>query len=53
VTPYLVRPIELGADLVVHSSSKYINGGGNSVSGVIIDAEFFAWDFERSQHLRH
>lgn len=50
-TPYLVRPIELGADLVVHSSSKYINGGGNSVSGVIIDAESFAWDFDRFEAL--
>lgn len=50
-TPYLVNPIELGADLVVHSSSKYINGGGNSVSGVIVDAESFPWNFERFKAL--
>lgn len=46
-TPYLVNPISLGADIVIHSSSKYINGNGNSVSGVIIDSGNFAWDFEK------
>lgn len=46
-TPFLVRPIELGADVVVHSSSKYINGGGNSISGVIIDGGSFRWNPER------
>lgn len=46
-TPYLVRPIELGADIVLHSSSKYINGGGNSISGVIIDSTRFRWDAEK------
>lgn len=50
-TPYLVKPIELGADLVIHSSSKYINGGGNAVSGVIVDAESFSWDFDRYKAL--
>jgi len=43
-TPYLVHPFELGADIVVHSTSKYINGGGNSISGVIIDGGRFEWD---------
>ncbi|MBR1422806.1 MAG: O-acetylhomoserine aminocarboxypropyltransferase/cysteine synthase [Ruminococcus sp.] len=43
-TPYLVRSFEQGADIVVHSTSKYINGGGNSISGVIIDSGNFNWD---------
>lgn len=42
-TPYLVNPIKLGADIVIHSSSKYINGSGNSVSGVIVDPGKFGW----------
>lgn len=47
VTPVLLNPIKLGADVVVHSSSKYINGGGNAISGVIIDSGRFRWDPER------
>jgi len=43
-TPYIIKPIEYGADIVVHSSSKYINGGGNSISRVIIDSGNFRWD---------
>ena len=43
-TPYLVHPFELGADIVVHSASKYINGGGNSIAGIIIDSGRFKWD---------
>ena len=46
-TPRLVRPLSLGADIVIHSSSKYINGGGNAISGVIIDGGSFSWDFDR------
>lgn len=46
-TPYLCRPLALGADAVVESSSKYINGSGNSISGLIIDAGRFKWDGER------
>lgn len=46
-TPYLVNPIELGADIVIHSSSKYINGSADSISGVIIDSGKFSWDFEK------
>ncbi|MBR1863794.1 MAG: O-acetylhomoserine aminocarboxypropyltransferase/cysteine synthase [Ruminococcus sp.] len=46
-TPYLIKPFGHGADIVVHSSSKYINGGGNSISGVIVDGGKFSWDFER------
>lgn len=51
-TPYLVNPIDLGADVVVHSTSKYINGGGNSISGLIIDSGNFPWDFERYPGLK-
>ncbi len=50
-TPYLIRPFEFGADIVVHSTSKYINGGGNSISGVIIDSGKFKWDFGRYKGL--
>mgnify|MGYP000794955519 CR=1 FL=1 len=46
-TPYLVRPIEYGADVVIHSSSKYINGSGNSISGIIVDGGKFKWDKDR------
>lgn len=46
-TPYLINPFDYGADIVVHSSSKYINGGGNSISGVIIDSGNFKWNSER------
>ena len=52
VTPYVIRPIELGADIVVHSSSKYINGGGNSISGIILDSGKFKWDFEKFSALK-
>ena len=43
-TPYLVRPFEFGADIVVHSSSKYINGNGSAISGIIVDSGKFKWD---------
>lgn len=46
-TPCLVRPLDLGADIAVHSSSKYINGGGNSISGVIAVGGKFDWDYEK------
>ena len=46
-TPYLVHAFDLGADIVVHSSSKYINGGGNAISGVIVDNGSFHWDESR------
>ena len=46
-TPYLIQPFTYGADIVIHSTSKYINGGGNSISGIIIDSGNFAWDPER------
>ncbi|EHI97204.1 Cysteine synthase [Clostridium sp. DL-VIII] len=50
-TPFLIKPIEFGADIVIHSSSKYINGSGNSISGVIIDSGNFKWDFGRYPNL--
>lgn len=46
-TPYLINPFDYGADIVIHSSSKYINGGGNSISGIIIDSGNFKWDTTR------
>lgn len=46
-TPYLIKPLDFGADIVIHSSSKYINGGGNSISGVIVDGGKFNWDFSK------
>ena len=46
-TPYLIKTIEHGADIVVNSSSKYINGSSNSISGILTDAGKFKWDFEK------
>lgn len=43
-TPYLLRPLELGADIVVHSASKFLAGHGTALGGVIVDAGRFAWD---------
>lgn len=43
-TPYLVRPIELGADIVVHSATKFIGGHGTTIGGVIIDSGKFDWE---------
>ena len=42
-TPYLVRPIEYGADIVVHSATKFIGGHGTALGGVIIDSGKFEW----------
>lgn len=43
-TPYLVRPIEYGADIVVHSATKFIGGHGTTIGGVIIDSGKFDWE---------
>ena len=43
-TPYLVRPIEHGADIVVHSATKFIGGHGTSIGGVIVDGGKFDWE---------
>ncbi len=42
-TPYLIRPIEYGADIVVHSATKFIGGHGTAIGGVIIDSGSFDW----------
>lgn len=42
-TPYLLKPIQYGADIVIHSLTKYITGNGTSLGGVIIDAGNFDW----------
>ena len=42
-TPYLVRPIEYGADIVVHSATKFIGGHGTAIGGVIVDSGNFDW----------
>lgn len=42
-TPYLIRPIEFGADVVVHSATKFIGGHGTSIGGVIVDSGKFDW----------
>lgn len=43
-TPYLVRPIEYGANIVVHSATKFIGGHGTSIGGVIVDGGNFDWE---------
>ena len=43
-TPYLVRPIEYGADIVVHSATKFIGGHGTAIGGVIVDGGTFDWE---------
>ena len=43
-TPYLVRPIEHGADIVVHSATKFIGGHGTTIGGVIVDGGKFDWE---------
>ncbi|MDT3925554.1 homocysteine synthase, partial [Staphylococcus saprophyticus] len=43
-TPYLLRPFEFGADIIVHSATKFIGGHGTSIGGVIVDSGKFNWD---------
>jgi O-acetylhomoserine (thiol)-lyase len=42
-TPYLIKPIEFGADIVVHSATKFIGGHGTSIGGIIVDSGKFDW----------
>jgi O-acetylhomoserine (thiol)-lyase len=42
-SPYLIRPIEWGADIIVHSATKFLGGHGNSMAGVIVDSGKFDW----------
>lgn len=46
-TPFIATPLTLGADVVIHSTSKYLNGGGNSIGGIIVDGGRFKWDFDK------
>lgn len=46
-TPYLIRPIEHGADIVVHSATKFLGGHGTTLGGVIVDSGKFEWTAER------
>lgn len=46
-TPYLCRPLELGADVVLHSTTKYLSGHGNASGGVVIDGGRFDWNEAR------
>lgn len=48
-TPYLCRPIDFGADIVVHSLTKYIGGHGTSVGGIIVDSGKFDWAANRDR----
>ncbi|MBI1920252.1 MAG: O-acetylhomoserine aminocarboxypropyltransferase/cysteine synthase [Geobacter sp.] len=49
-TPYLCRGTELGADIVIHSTSKFINGTGSAIGGAIIDMGKFDWGSEKFPH---
>jgi len=50
-SPYLCRPFEHGADIVVHSATKFIGGHGTSIGGVIVDSGKFPWDNGKFPHL--
>lgn len=47
-TPYLIRPIEHGADIVIHSATKFIGGHGTTLGGIIVDAGSFDWAASRA-----
>ena len=49
-TPYLIRPLEHGADIVVHSATKFIGGHGSSLGGVIVDGGTFDWKAEPEKY---
>ena len=51
-TPYLCRPFEHGADIVVHSLTKYLGGHGNSIGGVIVDSGNFPWAEHKAKFKR-
>jgi O-acetylhomoserine (thiol)-lyase len=51
-TPYLCRPFEFGADIVVHSLTKYLGGHGNSLGGAIVDSGKFPWAEHRARFRR-
>ncbi|MBU3735809.1 MAG: O-acetylhomoserine aminocarboxypropyltransferase/cysteine synthase [Methylobacterium sp.] len=51
-SPYLCRPFELGADIVVHSLTKYLGGHGNSIGGAIVDSGKFPWAEHKARFKR-
>lgn len=51
-TPYLLRPFEFGADIVIHSLTKYLGGHGNSLGGVIVDSGKFPWAEHKARFRR-
>lgn len=51
-TPYLCKPLELGADILVYSTTKYLNGHGSAVGGVVIDAGRFDWPEDKFQDFK-
>jgi len=51
-TPYLIRPFEHGADIVVHSLTKYMGGHGTTLGGVIVDSGRFPWDQHKARFPR-
>jgi O-acetylhomoserine (thiol)-lyase len=51
-TPYLCRPFEHGADIVVHSLTKYLGGHGNSIGGMIVDSGKFPWALHKAKFRR-
>ena len=51
-SPYLCRPFEHGADIVVHSLTKYMNGHGNSIGGIIVDSGKFPWGEHAERFVR-
>ncbi len=51
-TPFLLRPIEYGADIVVHSLTKYLGGHGNSIGGIIVDSGEFPWAEHKARFRR-
>ena len=51
-SPYLLRPIEHGADIVVHALTKYLNGHGNSIGGAIVDSGKFPWAEHKARFKR-
>jgi O-acetylhomoserine (thiol)-lyase len=52
-TPYLTRPIEFGADIVVHSLTKWIGGHGTAIGGIMIDSGKFNWNSEKFPLMTH
>ena len=52
-TPYLIRPFEYGADIVVHSATKYLGGHGTAIAGVIVDGGKFDWTQRPAPRLHH